>query len=65
MGKLEFCSRLSGRRGFLRGCVVLGIGGAMFGVGASAVAKPAEKKAGFVVINGWVLPADYFRDGPA
>ncbi|CAM4062065.1 hypothetical protein CCOS865_03476 [Pseudomonas reidholzensis] len=64
MGKLQFCSPLLGRRGFLRSCAVLGVGGALFGVNASAASKPADP-AGFVVINGWVLPARYFKDGQA
>lgn len=64
MGKLQFCSPLLGRRGFLRSCVVLGVGGALFGVAASAARKPADPS-GFVVINGWVLPAQYFKDGQA
>jgi len=53
-----------GRRGFLRNCVLLSAGAAVFGVGASVPRKPAAKGE-FVVINGWVLPSEYFRDGRA
>ncbi|AXM94944.1 hypothetical protein GCM10011247_14930 [Pseudomonas plecoglossicida] len=63
MGKLVYCAAL-GRRGFLRNCVLLGVGGAVFGVlpgtARAAASEPAEPK-GFVVINGWVLPSQYFR----
>lgn len=64
MGKLQFCTPLLGRRGFLGGCVVLGVGGALFGFSAGVARKPAEKT-GFVVINGWVLPSEYFRNAQA
>jgi hypothetical protein len=53
-----------GRRGFLQSCVLLGVGGAVFGVAADVARKPVEKT-GFVVINGWVLPSQYFRNEPA
>jgi hypothetical protein len=53
-----------GRRGFLQSCVLLGVGGAVFGVAADVARKPVEKP-GFVVINGWVLPSQYFRNEPA
>ncbi|KHL71272.1 hypothetical protein PpSQ1_27085, partial [Pseudomonas putida] len=56
--------RQSGRRGFLRNGVLLGVGVAVFGVGPGAARKSAEK-GGFVVINGWVLPSEYFKDGRA
>ncbi|MEN4826642.1 MULTISPECIES: hypothetical protein [unclassified Pseudomonas] len=39
-------------------------GAAVFGVGASVPRKPAVKGE-FVVINGWVLPSEYFKDGRA
>lgn len=61
MGKLTFCTLALNRRGFLRHCVLLGVGGAVFGSSAIAAAKPAAKT-GYVVINGWVLPSQYFRD---
>lgn len=66
MGKLQFCTPLLGRRGFIRNSVLLSAGVAVFGVGAdanaNAVRKP-EAKGGFVIINGWVLPVGYFQDG--
>ncbi|MBK5011243.1 hypothetical protein IAE33_003103 [Pseudomonas sp. S60] len=64
MGKLTVCASQVGRRGFLQSCVLLGVGGAVFGPRAVLAATPAGQ-AGFVVINGWVLPARYFRDQPA
>ncbi len=64
MGKLTFCTAQLGRRGFLQSCVLLGVGGAVFGVSASVAGKPVEQP-GFVVINGWVLPSRYFRNEPA
>jgi len=62
MGKLQFCTPLLGRRGFIRNCVLLGAGAAVFGVSANT-ARKAAPKGGFVVINGWVLPVGYFQDG--
>ncbi|EKT4483826.1 twin-arginine translocation signal domain-containing protein [Pseudomonas putida] len=64
MGKLTFCTAQLGRRGFLQRCVLLGVGGAVFGASASVAGKPVEQP-GFVVINGWVLPSRYFRNEPA
>jgi len=60
MGKRDSVSPLLGRRGFLQGCAVLGVGGLVFGLSGSATGK-AAKTGGFVVINGWVLPAEHFR----
>lgn len=64
MGKLTLCTALLGRRGFLQSCVLLGVGGAVFGGGADVARKPV-KKTGYVVINGWVLPSQYFRNEQA
>ncbi|BBH45954.1 twin-arginine translocation signal domain-containing protein [Pseudomonas sp. KU43P] len=66
MGKLKYCSALLDRRGFLRNCVLLGVGGAALSIApglvrAADAQKPAEPN-GFVVINGWVLPSQYFRN---
>lgn len=63
MEKLQFCSGLSGRRGFLRNCVLLGAGAWACSVLPAAAARPAQAKGKFVVVNGWVLPSGYFRDG--
>ncbi|MCL8308639.1 MULTISPECIES: twin-arginine translocation signal domain-containing protein [Pseudomonas] len=60
MGKHDSVSPLLGRRGFLQGCAVLGVGGLVFGLSGSDTRKTAQA-GGFVVINGWVLPAEYFR----
>lgn len=64
MGKLTFCTAQLGRRGFLQRCVLLGVGGAMFGASAAIAGTPAAET-GFVMINGWVLPARYLRNEPA
>ncbi|BBR55796.1 Uncharacterised protein [Pseudomonas putida] len=60
MGKHDSVSPLLGRRGFLKGCAVLGAGGLVFGLSGTATRKVTQT-GGFVVINGWVLPAEYFR----
>ena len=64
MGTLTFCTAQVGRRGFLQSCVLLGVGGALFGATAAVASQPTDK-AGFVVINGWVLPSRYFRNDHA
>ena len=64
MEKLTFCTAQLGRRGFLQSCVLLGVGGAVFGASAAVAGKTAEKP-GFVIINGWVLPSRYLRNPPA
>ena len=64
MGKFTLCTPHFGRRGFLQSCVLLGVGGAVFGVSAGVARKPVEKT-GYVVINGWVLPSQYFRNEQA
>jgi hypothetical protein len=38
----------------------LSIGGLMFGF-SKAVSRPSAAKSEFVVINGWVLPVQHFR----
>ncbi|TPG75390.1 hypothetical protein EAH78_21290 [Pseudomonas arsenicoxydans] len=53
-----------GRRGFLRACALLSLGGLMFG-SAITVPRPSAAKSKFVVINGWVLPAQHFRQAQA
>ncbi|TDF84117.1 hypothetical protein E1573_10275 [Pseudomonas sp. H9] len=66
MGKLQFCTPLLGRRGFLGRCVLLSVGGAVFGLSGEAARKPAAPEpAGFVMINGWVLPTEHFRKAQA
>lgn len=61
MGKLQFCTPLLGRRGFIRNCVLFSAGVAVFGGSAQAARKP-EPTGRFVIINGWVLPVGYFQD---
>lgn len=69
MGTFQYCSGLSGRRLFMRNTVLLGAGAWLFGARAgTALAGEGERKAGqgqggFVVVNGWVLPSRYLRDG--
>jgi hypothetical protein len=60
MSELDLNTSLIGRRGFLRACAVLSLGVLTFGF-ARVVARSSADKSGFVVINGWVLPAQYFR----
>lgn len=52
------------RRGFLQASALLSIGGLMFGF-SKAVVRPSAAKSEFVVINGWVLPAQHFRQTQA
>lgn len=61
MGKLEFCTPMLGRRGFLWSCAVLSAGGVAFGLPGSIVARQPAGKTEFVVINGWVVPTQYLR----
>lgn len=53
-----------GRRGFLQVFGLLSLGGLVFGF-SETVARPAAIKSEFVVINGWVLPAQHFRQTQA
>jgi hypothetical protein len=55
-----------GRRDFLQACALLSLGGLAFGV-SEVVAQPSPVpvKSEFVVINGWVLPAQHFRQTQA
>ncbi|WP_233100402.1 hypothetical protein [Pseudomonas putida] len=64
MGKLQFLDRQLGRRSFLRNGMLLGAGVAVFGTGPRVVRKTAQQ-GGFVLINGWVLPSEYFKDSGA
>jgi hypothetical protein len=50
---------LVSRRRFLKVCALLGVGA--LGVGFRGVtAMPSAASSEFVVISGWVLPAQYF-----
>ncbi|MBV4491490.1 hypothetical protein [Pseudomonas oryzicola] len=64
MGKFTFCAAQLGRRSFIQSCVLLGVGGAVFGT-ATAIASERGAKRGHVLINGWVLPSRYFRNEQA
>lgn len=48
------------RRDFLQAFAMLSLGTLFFGC-SEAVARPAMVKSGYVVINGWVLPAQHFQ----
>ncbi|MBK5354662.1 hypothetical protein JFU37_19470 [Pseudomonas sp. TH41] len=60
MREVDLNISVMGRRGFLQAFALLSLGGLTFGF-SEAVARPSGKKSEFVVINGWVLPAQYFR----
>lgn len=51
---------LPGRRRFLKVCALLGLGTIGCGL-RGVVAPPSDVLSEFIVINGWVLPAQYFR----
>jgi hypothetical protein len=60
MSELDLNYPVIGRRGFIRACALLSLGGYAFGF-PRVVARPPVDKTEFVLINGWVLPAQYFR----
>ncbi|MGW8466023.1 hypothetical protein [Pseudomonas sp. GL-B-19] len=60
----DFKTSVMGRRGFLQAFALLSLGGLMYGI-SKADARPPAVKSDFVVINGWVLPAQYFRQTQA
>ncbi|MBH3345800.1 twin-arginine translocation signal domain-containing protein [Pseudomonas parafulva] len=70
MGKQSVCASQVGRRRFLKGCAVVGATGAVLGP-MTAVADQtlprhtADTSEAFVVINGWVLPSQYFKSPSA
>lgn len=64
MREADLNTSMMGRRRFLQTSALLSIGGVMFGF-SKAVARPSAVKSEFVVINGWVLPAQHFRQTPA
>ncbi|MDB5996616.1 MAG: hypothetical protein JWP42_3752 [Pseudomonas sp.] len=68
MKELDLNTSVMGRRGFLQTFALLSFGGVLFGF-AETVARPAPVesivKSEFVVINGWVLPAQHFRPAHA
>ncbi|MHC8339816.1 hypothetical protein [Pseudomonas sp. HLT2-19-2] len=64
MRETDWNTSVIGRRGFLQAFVLFSLGGLMFGF-SKAVARPSAAKSEFVVINGWVLPAQHFRQTQA
>ena len=70
MGKQSVCASQVGRRGFLKGCAVVGAAGSVLGpvtavAGQTLRRHTAEASEAFVVINGWVLPSQYFKSPSA
>jgi hypothetical protein len=64
MKELDLNTSVMGRRGFLQALTLLSLGGLVFGF-SKAVARPSVVKSEYVVINGWVLPAQHFRPAQA
>ncbi|MHC8299323.1 hypothetical protein [Pseudomonas sp. ZS1P83] len=64
MREADLNTSVMGRRGFLQAFALLSLGGLMFGF-SKAVSRPSAVKSEFVVINGWVLPAQHFRQTQA
>ena len=60
MSEPDLNTSLPGRRRFLQALALLSLAGLTFGL-VKVSARPAAAKTGFVVINGWVLPDQYFR----
>lgn len=70
MGKQSVCASQVGRRRFLKGCAVVGATGAVLGpmtavAGQTLPRHNADTSEAFVVINGWVLPSQYFKSPSA
>ncbi|WP_166359490.1 hypothetical protein [Pseudomonas akapageensis] len=61
MSELDLKFPVMSRRGFFQACVLLSVGGYVFGLPRVA-ARPSVDKPEFVLVNGWVLPAHYFRN---
>lgn len=65
-GRTEMGGALPMTRRRLLGSAIalLALGGVsrLMGVGAAPEAPSVAVSGGFVVVNGWVLPAKYFRD---
>ncbi|MBF8694845.1 twin-arginine translocation signal domain-containing protein [Pseudomonas fulva] len=70
MGKQSVCASQVGRRRFLKGCAVVAATGAVLGpmtavAGQTLPRHTADTSEAFVVINGWVLPSQYFKSPSA
>jgi hypothetical protein len=64
MRKTDLNTSVMGRRGFLQAFALLSLGGLISGF-SEVVARPSAVESEFVVINGWVLPAQHFRQTQA
>jgi hypothetical protein len=65
MNELDLNTSVIDRRSFLQAVALVSLGGLIFGF-SEAVARPSViKKSEYVVINGWVLPAQHFRQEQA
>lgn len=60
MNKLDLNTFAMDRRNFLRAFALLSLGGLIFGF-SQAGARPAAGKSEYIVVNGWVLPAQHFQ----
>ncbi|MEJ5056648.1 MULTISPECIES: hypothetical protein [unclassified Pseudomonas] len=60
MSEADLNTSVPGRRRFLQALALLSLVGLTVGFSKVGSRPPAEKP-GFVVINGWVLPSQYFR----
>jgi hypothetical protein len=60
MSEPDLNTAMPGRRRFLQALALLSLAGLTFGF-SKVDARPSVEKSGFVVINGWVLPDQYFR----
>lgn len=60
MSELDLNIFAMDRRDFLQAFALLSLGGLIFGC-SEAVAQPAVVKSEYIVVNGWVLPAQHFQ----
>mgnify|MGYP006188498897 CR=1 FL=1 len=60
MNELDLSTSAMDRRDFLQAFALLSLGVLAFGC-SETVARPSVVKSGYIVINGWVLPAQHFQ----
>ena len=60
MSEADLNTAVPGRRRFLQALALLSLMGLTVGF-AKVGSRPPAEKSGYVVINGWVLPGQYFR----
>jgi hypothetical protein len=60
MNELDLNISAMDRREFLQALALLSLGGLVFGC-SEAVARPVVVKSEYIVVNGWVLPAQHFQ----